>query len=52
MNTCDCDLCKLAQRINAERDNMTAETYNIIQELWARMETAETELELCKSAKI
>jgi hypothetical protein len=39
---CQCDLCDLARRIKAEKAIMSDDTLEIIRELWARMEEAET----------
>lgn len=43
-SSCECDLCHLAHRIKEEKWIMTQETLDIINELWARMEAAETDL--------
>lgn len=45
---CNCDMCKLARRITAEKPNMTPETLQIVRELWNLWEAAETDLCMSK----
>lgn len=40
---CECATCKLSRKIQALRPTWTSETKDIVDELWARMEWAETD---------
>lgn len=42
---CKCDICKLANQLNTIVPNCTSEQRIALEELWTRMESAETALD-------
>lgn len=42
---CNCEICQLSRRLQAERPNWNEATKKLVNELWSRWEAAATELE-------